>query len=147
MECLAYTISRSDAPALTLRDFPGTGFETPKRQRVEVPVPDAPARPSREDSLPPLDASEDEAEDEAEDEQDEDEDEDEQDEDEQDEQDEDDEDQKAEDQKAEAQEAEAQEEDILAKIVTFLKAPNTIPIAVLVGWIAFLTVQTYCSCP
>jgi len=62
-ECLAYTLTRSDAPPLSLRDFPvgwrskeqvveslvpapGTMYETPKRPRSEVTVPGAPARPS-----------------------------------------------------------------------------------------------------
>lgn len=51
----------------------------------------------------------------------------------------------AEDEDQEDQEPEP--ENTWAKIVTFLSAPNTIPIAVLVGWTAFLTFKNYCSCP
>ena len=147
-EALGYVLTRSSAPALSLRDFPpasgskaeavestsGTMFETPKRPQSAVAVPDAPVRVRREpdpspadqeDELPPLDVSEDEAEDE------------------------------------EAEEAEEAEEDhkdqdwlqpqganedLFSKIVTFLKAPNTVPIAVLVGWVTYLTLQNYCSC-
>lgn len=69
-ECLGYILTRSDAPALTLRDFPtavgtkeqvvATLYETPKRPRGELTVPDAPARPT----LPASDDEEEEPEDE-----------------------------------------------------------------------------------
>jgi len=129
-------------------------FETPKRPRIAVAVPDAPVRIRREpetepepesepesepvQKLPPLDVSEaedeeDEAEEEAEDE------------------DEVDEDQEVDEEDHKDQEVDEEDhkdqEDLLSKIVTFLKAPNTIPIAVLVGWTAFLTLKNYCSCP
>jgi len=83
-EALGYILTRSSDPALTLRDFPsapgskaqaleslvptpGTMFETPKRPRIAVTVPDAPvrmARPSpdpadQEDELPPSEDEED----------------------------------------------------------------------------------------
>ena len=63
-DCLGYVLTRSDAPPLSLRDFPvggwrskeqvvealvpapGTMYETPKRPRTEATVPGAPARPS-----------------------------------------------------------------------------------------------------
>jgi len=155
-EALGYILTRSSDPALSLRDFPsasgskaqvvesliptsGTMFETPKRLQSTAAVPDAPVRIRKEpeteteteaepeDELPP---SEEEAE-----EVDEDEDEDEE------AVDEDDEDQEEEDQEEPAP------DNTWSKVVTFLSAPNTIPIAVLVGWTAYLTVQNYCSCP
>lgn len=75
-EALGYVLTRSDAPPLTLRDFPrvsktkeqvvatlvpapGTMYETPKRSRIEPTVPDAPARPS----VPPADHDDEEDED------------------------------------------------------------------------------------
>jgi hypothetical protein len=104
-------------------------FETPTRPQSAVVVPDAPVRIRREpepaQELPPLEASEDEAEDEAEDE----------------------EDEVDEETQEVDEEDHKDQEDLLSKIVTFLKAPNTIPIAVLVGWTAFLIFKNYCSCP
>ena len=150
-EALGYILTRSSDPVLSLRDFPsasgskaqaleslvptpGTMFETPKRLRSAVAVPDAPvrmARPSpdpreKEDELPPLEASDDEEDQE--------------------------EDQEPDEEEAtevdEDQEDDVEvKEDLLSKIVTFLSAPNTIPIAVLVGWTAFLIFKNYCSCP
>lgn len=158
-EALGYVLTRSSDPALSLRDFPsapgskaqvvesliptsGTMFETPKRPRSAVAVPDAPGRMARpspdprenEDELPPLEASDDE--------------------------DQDwlrqqpppagateDEDQDWTGQQPPPAVAEEVKEDLLAKFVTFLKAPNTIPIAVLVGWATYLTLKNYCSCP
>jgi negative regulator of genetic competence, sporulation and motility len=112
-------------------------FETPTRPQSTATVPDAPVRirkepdPSPADQEDELPQSEDEAEDQEEDEAEE----------------------EAEDQEEDEDEAEEEvddnkdQEDLLSKIVVFLKAPNTIPIAVLVGWTAYLTVQNYCSCP
>ena len=70
-EALGYILTRYDAPPLTLREFPSCSttkeqavealYETPKRPRVEMTVPDAPARPT-------LPASDDEEEEEPEDE-------------------------------------------------------------------------------
>ena len=72
-EAMGYILTRSDAPAMTLRDFPGGSttkeqavaalYETPKRPRGELTVPDAPARPT-------LPASDDEPEEDEEQEQD-----------------------------------------------------------------------------
>jgi hypothetical protein len=127
-------------------------FETPKRLQSAVPVPDAPVRIRKEpsdpadqdDELPPLEASEDEAE--AEEDQEDVDEEAQEDVDEEDQEDQeavDEEDQEAVDE----EDHKDQQEDLLSNIVAFLKAPNTIPIAVLVGWTAYLTVKTYCSCP
>jgi hypothetical protein len=150
-EALGYILTRSSDPTLSLRDFPpasgskaqvvesttGTMFETPKRLLSTAAVPGAPVRIRREpdpspadqeDELPPLDVSEDEEE--AEDQ----------------EEDQEDQEEEAEDQEAEDQE-EPEPDNTWSKVVTFLSAPNTIPIAVLVGWTAYLTVQNYCSCP
>jgi hypothetical protein len=59
-DALGYVLTRSDAPPLTLRDFPSANLvpapETPKRSRIEPTVPNAPARPT----LPASDEDEDE---------------------------------------------------------------------------------------
>jgi len=80
-EALGYILTRSDAPALTLREFPSCSttkeqavealYETPKRPRGEMTVPDAPARPTlpaSDDEEEPEDEEQEEQEEEDEDE-------------------------------------------------------------------------------
>jgi len=129
----AWSRQLSESLSFMPRRFPEETPRTPDRPLSVSPVlcPGAPERP-----VPPLPAEEEEEAEDVEAE----------------EVEEEEETEEAEAEEEEEEEEDAEEEDEAAeepKIINLLTSPNTVPIVVLVGWAAYLSIltfQNYCSC-